>query len=270
VRTLAADLTDPDAADRVIEAAADAEVGLFIHNAGANTHGKPFLDGDPAAFRRVVDLNVTAPLTLAHHFGRPMRERGRGGILLVGSLSGYNGAATQSVYGGAKAFVQTFAESLWVELREYGVDVLALVLGVTRTPAMERVGLRFDLPGMVVAEPADVAREGLVHLPHGPVLIASGNEKKAAQPRRTRRTNRPERCGPASRPPPPPSSGRPDIATARRWCSKRTSGSGRCRRGDLRGDGPAGSPTYRAAVPLSGTSHGRRAGAAIRLWPTVT
>lgn len=46
---------------------------------------------------------------------------------------------------------------------------------MTRTPAMARVGLNFDVPGMKVAEPADVAREGLEQLPHGPVFIAGGN-----------------------------------------------------------------------------------------------
>ena len=67
-----------------------------------------------------------------------------------------------------------------MELREHGVDVLELVLGVTRTPAMERVGLNFDAPGVVVAEPADVAREGLDWLGRGPVHIVSGNEQIVA------------------------------------------------------------------------------------------
>ena len=78
--------------------------------------------------------------------------------------------------GGVKAFGRIFAEGLWAELREHGVDVLELVLGVTRTPAMERAGLNFDVPGMHVSEPADVAREGLAALPHGPVHVVSGNE----------------------------------------------------------------------------------------------
>ena len=40
---------------------------------------------------------------------------------------------------------------------------------------MERVGLNFEIPGMRVAEPAEVAREGLSQLPNGPVWIAGGN-----------------------------------------------------------------------------------------------
>jgi len=85
VRTVATDLTDPGAPAQVIDATADVEVGLLIHNAGANSHSRPFLDGDPAAFQRVIDLNITAPLALTYHFGQLMRERRRGGILLVGA-----------------------------------------------------------------------------------------------------------------------------------------------------------------------------------------
>jgi short-subunit dehydrogenase len=116
-------------------------------------------------------------LALTHHYGRLMRERGRGGIVFVGSLAGYLGSARESIYGAAKAFGRIFAEGLWLELREDGVDVLELVLGVTRTPAMERAGLNFDLPGLNVGEPDDVAREGLAHLADGPVWIAGGNDK---------------------------------------------------------------------------------------------
>lgn len=87
------------------------------------------------------------------------------------------GSVRHTVYGGVKAFGRVFAESLWLELRDHGVDVLELVLGVTRTPAMERVGLDFDVPGMHVSEPDDVAREGLAALGNGPVHVVSGNEK---------------------------------------------------------------------------------------------
>lgn len=175
VRTLALDLVEPSAVARIADATADLEVGLLIYNAGANTCSEQFLDGDLADFQRVIDLNIGAQMALVQHFGRPMRDRRRGGILLVGSMSGYLGSVRHSVYGGVKAFGRIFAESLWLELREFDVHVLELVLGVTRTPAMERVGLNFDVPGLRVAEPADVAREGLEQLPNGPVYVAGGN-----------------------------------------------------------------------------------------------
>lgn len=181
VRTLTADLVDPASVSAIVEATAELEVGLLIYNAGANTCSAPFLDGDLSDFGRVIDLNVTAMMALAQHYGRPMRDRRRGGLLLVGSMAGYLGSVRHTVYGGVKAFGRIFAESLWLELREYDVHVLELVLGVTRTPAMERVGLNFDVPGLKVADPADVAREGLEMLPHGPVHVAGGNAGDVAR-----------------------------------------------------------------------------------------
>lgn len=180
VRELALDLAGADAVTRIVEATTELEVGLLIYNAGANTHSAEFLDGDPAAFGRVLDLNVRTPLALIHHFGRPMRVRRRGGLLLVGSLTGYLGSARQTVYGGAKAFTRIYAEGLWLELRDYNVHVLELVLGVTRTPAMARAGLNFDVPGLQVSDPADVAREGLSRLSQGPVHVISAHADSPA------------------------------------------------------------------------------------------
>jgi short-subunit dehydrogenase len=188
VRTLAMDLVEATTVTRIVDATADLEVGLLIYNAGANTHSEEFLDGDLTAFARVIDLNVGAMMALVSHFGRPMRDRRRGGLLLVGSMAGYLGSVRHTVYGGVKAFGRIFAESLWLELREHDVDVLELVLGVTRTPAMERVGLNFDVPGLLVAEPADVVREGLAQLRNGPVHVAGGNGDDVA------RRNHPDRA----------------------------------------------------------------------------
>lgn len=176
VRIIAIDLVRPEAVEVIAEAAADVEVGLLVYNAGANTHARPFSVGDLEGFRPVIDLNVTSMLGLTHHFVGPMKERGRGGVLLVGSLAGYVGTSTESVYGATKAFSRIFAEGLWSELLEHGVNVLELVLGVTRTPAMERAGLDFEVPGLHVADPADVAREGLAALADGPVHVITGNE----------------------------------------------------------------------------------------------
>lgn len=176
VMTVAADLTDPDGPDQVLRACTAIDVGLLVCNAGANTCNAEFLDGELSEFSRVWDLNVTAPLALAHGFGRRMRERGTGGLLFIGSLSGYLGAARHTVYGGAKAFSRIFAEGLWLELRTHNVDVLHLVLGVTDTPAMRRVGLDFEVPGLAVSRPSDVAREALTHLSDGPVRVCRGNE----------------------------------------------------------------------------------------------
>jgi len=181
VRTLSLDLLLPDAVAQIRQVTDDLEIGLLIFNAGANSYGHEFVTSELDKVQGVIDLNITRQLELAQHFGAKMKERGRGGIMLLGSLAGYMGSEQQSFYGAAKAFSRVFAEGLWLELKPFGVHVVELVLGVTRTPAMERAGLRFDLPGLNVAEAEDVAREGLEHLADGPVWIAGGNYKAVQQ-----------------------------------------------------------------------------------------
>lgn len=181
VRTLSLDLLLPDAVAQIRQVTDDLEIGLLIFNAGANSYGHEFVTGELDKVQGVIDLNITRQLELAQHFGAKMKERGRGGIMLLGSLAGYMGSEQQSIYGAAKAFSRVFAEGLWLELKPFGVHVVELVLGVTRTPAMERARLRFDIPGLNVAEAEDVAREGLEHLADGPVWIAGGNYKAAQQ-----------------------------------------------------------------------------------------
>ncbi len=177
VRTLALDLTLPDSVKRIQEATADVEVGLLVYNAGANAYGSEFVEGDLERFQQVIDLNITAQLALVQHFGAAMKQRRRGGLLLIGSLAGFMGAAQISIYAAVKSFCRTFAEGLWLEMSDYDVDVLEFVLGVTRTPAMVRGGLNMDIPGMHVSEPEDVARQALAHLKNGPVQIAEGNQE---------------------------------------------------------------------------------------------
>jgi short-subunit dehydrogenase len=170
VLTASIDLSSPDAADQVIAAAGHQDVGLLIANAGADGNASLFLDQDVDNWEKLVTLNVRTTMRLAHYFGRAMRSRGRGGILLVGSGACYGGLNGISVYSGAKGFLLCFGEGLWAELRHHDVDVLNLILGRTDTPAQRRQLQRKGQgipPGL--ASPEDVARIGLEQLSYGPV-----------------------------------------------------------------------------------------------------
>lgn len=169
-RTVATDLTT--GVGEVLDAVADLDLGLLVLNAGASSYGHTFVDGDLAGHQQVVDLNVTAAMPLLHHVGARLRARGSGGILTVGSMAGYVGQERIATYAAVKAFQRILTEGLWLELEPYGVDVLHLVLGLTRTPAMERAGMRLE----GAADPEDVAREGLARLPHGPVHVIGGTK----------------------------------------------------------------------------------------------
>jgi short-subunit dehydrogenase len=168
--TATIDLAAPDALERMIATIGPREVGLFIYNAGADPNGARFLDNDLANWLELVNRNVVNTLRACHHFGKVLRERGRGGIILVGSGACYGGAGSISVYAGTKAFDLCFGEGLWAELQPHGVDVLNLILGRTDTPAFRELMAKKGLPmPSGLASPEEVAKVGLERLPHGPV-----------------------------------------------------------------------------------------------------
>jgi short-subunit dehydrogenase len=168
--TACVDLAAADATERIAAAVGGREVGLFISNAGADTNGALFLDNDLARWNELVTRNVMTVMRSCYHFAAPMRLRGRGGIIIVGSGACYGGLTRITVYSATKAFDLCFGEGLWAELRPHGVDVLNLIMGRTDTPAhrelMERKGM--PIPANL-ASPDEVARIGLERLPHGPV-----------------------------------------------------------------------------------------------------
>ena len=169
--TASVDLAKPDATDRIVKAVGGREVGLYVNNAGADPNGSRFLDKDVQAWIDLAQRNVMTTLTTCHHFAKPMRDRGRGGLLLVNSGACYGGASFMATYSASKAFDLAFAEGLWAELSDKGVDVLTLVMGQTDTPAYRALLAEKGQPlPPNWASPADVARTGLEQLPHGPIF----------------------------------------------------------------------------------------------------
>lgn len=179
VRVSSVDLSKPDALDKVRTVTDDLEVGLLIYNAGANNTRGKFVELPKEVTQSVIAITVLGQADFARHYGALMCQRGRGGIILAGSLSGYMGAPSLAAYTGAKAFSRVFTEALWAECGPMGVDVLHLNIGFTATPAMARLG--FDLSA--ATSPEAVAQEGIDHIADGPVWIVGGeaNWERARQ-----------------------------------------------------------------------------------------
>ncbi len=177
VRTLSVDLSHDDALEQVRQGTDDVEVGLMIYNAGANETRGLFVELPKAVTQSVISITVLGQANFTRHYGKLMADRGKGGIILGGSLSSYLGSPTLATYTAAKAFSRIFSEALWAEMKPLGVDVLHLNIGFTATPAMARLGMPVDL-----AEPPEtVAREGIENIANGPVWIVSspGNIERA-------------------------------------------------------------------------------------------
>ena len=187
VRCLELDLADPAFPGALREATRDLELGVLVYNAAFVPMG-PFLDNDEDAIEAAVDVNVRGPLRLVRALAPALKERGRGAVLLMSSLSGLQGSPHISVYAASKAFNTIFAEALWYELTPHGIDVAACVSGAVPTPGyLERFGRK--VPGMLSAEEA--VRQTLDRLGKGPRIVPGRINRFAHQlvrrllPRRT-------------------------------------------------------------------------------------
>jgi short-subunit dehydrogenase len=180
VRTLAADLTAADLDAKVEAATRDLEIGLLVYNAGAVHGASAFHDLPVEHALGLVALNCTGPVLLVHRLGAQMRARGRGGIVLMGSMISFAGSAWVATYSATKAFDRILAEGLWHELRPHGVDVLGAIAGATRTPSMLASSESFaDYPGAM--EPEEVARGALAFLGRGPIWVAGDANRATAK-----------------------------------------------------------------------------------------
>ncbi|MCB9664674.1 MAG: SDR family NAD(P)-dependent oxidoreductase [Alphaproteobacteria bacterium] len=135
---VALDLGADDVVARLREGLDSREVGMLVYNACFSRVGA-FLDLSEEERLTTVDVNVRGPVRVVGALAPAMVARGRGGIVIMSSMSGFQGSAFVGTYAATKAFDTVFAEVLWEELGPRGVDVLACVAGATSTPAFERV-----------------------------------------------------------------------------------------------------------------------------------
>lgn len=165
------DLSEADAAEQIVRLTMDLDVGLLVYNATYSTVG-PFLDQSMDAHIKEIHTNIHSPLKLVYLLSQRFLERGRGGILLMSSLSAYQGSAYISNYAATKAFLIVLAEGLWEEWRTRGVDVLVCVSGAIATPNLlaSRPAKTGGLGDMTIA-PAQVVDEVLDSLGKQPYVI---------------------------------------------------------------------------------------------------
>jgi len=159
VRVLPADLSRHEGTAQVVQLAAGLPVGLLVAAAGFGTSGS-FVDGDLDEELQLIDVNCRAVAALAHHFGGRFALQGRGGLILLSSLVAFQGVPRSANYAASKAYVQSLAEALRLELAPRGVDVLASAPGPVATGFARRARMR---PGMTTS-PEDVARGTLAAL----------------------------------------------------------------------------------------------------------
>lgn len=144
-RVVSVDLGHYQGVSTLIDAVDDLDVGLAVLAAGFGSNDD-FADADPEIQLDMIAVNITAVARLAQFFARRMTARGCGGLMLFGSILGWQGVPGQANYSATKAYVQALAEALHRELKPAGVDVLSVAPGPVATGFGSRAGLTLSSP----------------------------------------------------------------------------------------------------------------------------
>jgi short-subunit dehydrogenase len=152
-------------------------IDVLVNNAGVLAQGS-FAAMKPAAHQQLIDLNISGLTALLAHFVPGMVERGRGKILNVASIAAFQPVPTLATYAASKAYVLSLTESLAEELQGTGVTVTALCPGITATNmlhgARDANARLKQLPGFLIGDVDDVARQGFAACMKGDVICVPG------------------------------------------------------------------------------------------------
>ncbi|MDD3330461.1 MAG: SDR family NAD(P)-dependent oxidoreductase [Bacteroidales bacterium] len=150
-------------------------IGLLVYNA-AYAPIAYFSDINESQLTQIVDVNVKTPLLLVKLVSEEMIRSGKGGILLMSSLTGTQGSPKVATYAATKAFNAILAEGIWKELKPKGIDVIASCAGAIMTPGYANAQ-NGKAPGTL--SPEKVAEISLKALGRGPIVIPGTINKLA-------------------------------------------------------------------------------------------
>jgi short-subunit dehydrogenase len=172
------DLSAGNAGIECLREAGDIDFRLMVYVPAFSRVGK-FPEYSEDEIDRFLSLNIKTPVQMVHSFLQKRQKEKTCGIILMSSLAGMLGPALVAPYAGTKAFTIAFSESLFYELKEEGVEILACCAGPTSTPTYwsSKPGNRNTM--IEVMKPADVAEYALRMLGRRPVCIPGWKNRLA-------------------------------------------------------------------------------------------
>lgn len=140
VKSVVADLAERAGIEKIIQESQGLKIGLLINNAGFGNSGR-FIDAELATEINLLRVNCEAVMTLTYYFAKQFKQQQKGGIIFLSSLVAFQGVPYAANYAASKAYIQSFAEALAIELKPFKVDVLAAAPG----PVASGFGQRADM-----------------------------------------------------------------------------------------------------------------------------
>jgi uncharacterized protein len=164
IKIVACDVAETEGVDQIVQATKGLNVGLLVVSAGYGTSGN-FIDSSLHSEINMLRVNCEALLSLTHYYSQQFVQQERGGIILMSSMVAFQGTPYSANYAATKAYVQSLAEGLAVELKPKGVDVLAAAPG----PVESGFSTRANMKMLISLKPSQVG---------APILTALGRKTK--------------------------------------------------------------------------------------------
>ncbi len=169
VLAISQELGTTDAVENIIAAVGDREIRFSVYNAALATVGG-FWANNLEFERQRINVNCASLFGLTYHYGKLMKERRRGGIVIMASSTGLIGSPYYTHYGATKAYDIILAEGLWYQLKPDNVHVLACTAGLTSSPgttdALDVARARGDL----INTPEENVEEAILYLGKRPSM----------------------------------------------------------------------------------------------------
>lgn len=180
VSCICCDLADGHATQQLQDALMGKEINLLVYNAALSYIG-PFEKNSLEHHNQIARANMITPMNMVQIFGEAMLRKGRGAIILMSSLAGFQGSGFLGAYAATKAFNLVLAESLWYEWKNRGVDVIACCAGATATPNFIKTNPeKADFFAPKVQSPQEVVKECFKKLGKQPSFITGTGNKIAS------------------------------------------------------------------------------------------
>lgn len=178
VKAVGKDLSLPDSSYEIFKeiTGCNIDIDVLVNNAGSGSCGL-FHEIDYEKDIEMIQLNVTSLTCLTKLFARKMIEKGNGKILNVASTGAYQPGPYIAVYYATKAYVLSFSEAIYNELKDYGITVTTICPGATKTEFSKRAG-KMDIK--TAMDPKTVAISAFNGLKKNKRLIIPGTANKIA------------------------------------------------------------------------------------------
>ncbi len=141
VEVLSLDLSSENDTNKLVASLEGKNVGLAVVAAGFGSIGQ-FSELPLESELNMIDLNCRAVVQLTHKILSIFSGRKKSGLILFGSLVGFQGSPFSATYSATKSFIQSFAEALHYEVKSKGIDVLSVAPGPVETGFGNRAGMK--------------------------------------------------------------------------------------------------------------------------------